>query len=68
MVPGVQAHRCAGWHPWLGYHSMPRLNRRMLFWEQSAPALADWECAGEAISLTESRPAVAGWHQKSNMK
>jgi hypothetical protein len=40
----------------------------MLFWEQSAPALADWECAGEAISLTESRPAVAGWHQKSNMK
>jgi hypothetical protein len=30
----------------------------MPFWEQSAPALADWECAGEAISLTESRPAV----------
>ena len=30
----------------------------MPFWEQSAPALADWECAGEAISLNENRLAM----------
>jgi hypothetical protein len=30
----------------------------MPFWEQPAPALADWECAGEAISLNGNRPAV----------
>jgi hypothetical protein len=30
----------------------------MPFWEQPTPALADWECVGEAISLNGNRPAV----------
>jgi hypothetical protein len=27
---------------------VPRLNRRMPFWDQPAPALADWRSLGEA--------------------
>src|SRR5262249_37330477 len=38
------AVRCAGRQPWPGiYACPPRLNRRMPFWEQPAPALAGWE-------------------------
>jgi hypothetical protein len=42
-----------------GYHSFPAQLRRMPFWDQPTPALANWrKTLGEAISLNENRPAV----------
>jgi hypothetical protein len=40
------------------FHMLPRPARRMPFWEQPTPALANWRSLGEAISLNENRPAV----------